>query len=160
MSPKVFVIASLLLIATNLSSVSTISRSSKVNSTHYSGEIKGRDERQWPGGYGGYYGIGGFGGPLEAIAIGLLVVLGLAIFGLPLLVLLFSTLFTGTGFGGLNLVPTTTTTVAGRRKRETDLFSSNPLLYNKLFDVLKIFSSSTENSSKLFRKFAQEIIKN
>ena len=159
MSSKVFVIASLLFIATHLSSVSsTISRSSKVNSTHNSGEIKGRDERQWPG-YG-YYGIGSFGGPLEAIAIGLLVVLGLAIFGLPLLVLLFSTLFTGTGFGGLNLIPTTTTTVAKKKKRETNLFSSNPLLYSKLFDVLKIFSSSTENSSKLFRKFAQEIIKN
>ncbi|CAG2100016.1 unnamed protein product [Medioppia subpectinata] len=98
-----------------------------------------RDGRQFAGGYspgfGGDYGLTGFGGPLEAIIIGLCVVAGFGIIGIPF-ILLFLSFFNGGGLGttggigGLNLVPTTTTTVAGRKRREINslLPEVNPML--------------------------------
>lgn len=113
-----------------------------------------RDPRQWlSAGYGGYgapfYGGGGLGlgglGGTDMLLTCLLVVLGIGVIGLPFLLLIFSA-FTG-GQGGLNFIPpTTTTTVAGRKRRDLHaLFPKvNPEAQDKLFGILENFAKSSD----------------
>lgn len=99
----------------------------------------------------------GFGaGPIEAIIIGLLVVAGFSIVGFPLL-FLFMNMFNGYNAGtGLNVVPTTTTTVAGRRKREAEAIfgKSNPMIQDKLISILDSFAE-TPNKFKMIENLLQ-----
>jgi len=120
-----------------------------------------RDSRQWLngayGGYGGmgspYYGLGLWGGS-ELILTCLLVVLGIAVIGLPFLLLIFSAF---TGGQGVNFMPpTTTTTVAGRRKREASIFPHvNPDLQSKLFDILGNFYKASDKMQSFKKLLAQ-----
>lgn len=120
-------------------------------------EADGRDPRQWmTGGYGygaapfpTFPGLGMFGGT-EMILTCLLVVLGIGVIGLPFLLLILSAF---TGGQGVNFIPpTTTTTVAGRKRRDTaaNLFPSiNPDLQAKLLDILTNFYKASDKMSSL-----------
>lgn len=110
-----------------------------------------RDPRQWlAGGYGGYPGVG-YGGGLglglggtEMLLTCLLVILGIGVIGLPFLLLIFSAF---TGGQGVNFIPpTTTTTVAGRKKREAEsMFPRiNPDVQSKLFGILDTFFKASD----------------
>lgn len=87
-----------------------------------------------------------YANPIEAIVIGLLAVCGLGFFGIPLLLMLASvfnmnSLATSPGFmpsplGNLGgMMPTTTTSVNGRRKRKADQLS--PSMFEVLTDFIK-----------------------
>jgi hypothetical protein len=107
----------------------------------------------------GYGGLGSFGGPIEAIIIGLCVVFGLGIIGIPIFLLIL-TLFQNNGLGGgLNLVPTTTTTVAGRKRRniESLLPEVNPALRQKLFNIFENFIE-TPDKIKMIDKLLESVI--
>lgn len=110
-----------------------------------------RDPRQWMTGYGygspmGSFGLGGFGGGSEMLLTCLLVVLGIGVIGLPFLLLIFSA-FTG-GQGGVNFIPpTTTTTVAGRKRRDVlnDIFPDvHPLNKEKVFETFMQFIAADD----------------
>lgn len=113
------------------------------------GSDPSRDPRQWlAGGYGGYPGYGGglglgLGGT-EMLLTCLLVILGIGVIGLPFLLLIFSAF---TGGQGVNFIPpTTTTTVAGRKKREVEsMFPKiNPDVQSKLFGILETFMKASD----------------
>jgi len=113
-----------------------------------------RDPRQWLGTpYAGAYGaaLPPLSGGLEAIAIGLLIALGLGIIGFPLVILLFS-LFLG-NTGTFNFVPpATTTTVSGRKRREAmeQLFPHiNSQLHSKIISLYEQFSSAPDKIAYL-----------
>ena len=106
-----------------------------------------------------------FGGPIEAIIIGLLVVAGFAVVGIPFF-LLFLGLFNGgggiglgSGLGGLNLVPTTTTAVTGRKKREVNslLPEVNPLVQQKLLNAFENFIR-TPDKIRLIEKLLDSMV--
>lgn len=130
---------------------------------HVTIEADGRDPRQWMnGGYGsmGYGapmwpGLGMFGGT-EMILTCLLVVLGIGVIGLPFLLLILSAF---TGGQGVNFIPpTTTTTVAGRKRRDTaaNLFPSiNPDIQAKLLDILTNFYKASDKMSS-FKKLLNQ----
>lgn len=113
-----------------------------------------RDPRQWMGtpyaGYGAT--LPPLSGGLEAIAIGLLIALGLGIIGFPLIILLFS-LFIGNTGSGFNFVPpATTTTVTGRKRREAleKMFPQiNPAIQGKLMSVFEQFVSAPDKVAYL-----------
>ncbi|XP_074600949.1 uncharacterized protein LOC141854977 [Brevipalpus obovatus] len=112
-----------------------------------------RDPRQWLGTpYGAT--LPPLSGGLEAIAIGLLIALGLGIIGFPLVILLFS-LFLG-NTGSFNFVPpATTTTVTGRKRREAmeQLFPQiNSQLHSKIISLYEQFSSAPDKMAYL-KKF-------
>jgi hypothetical protein len=70
------------------------------------------------------------------------------------------TLFQGNGLGGgLNLVPTTTTTVAGRKRRniESLLPEVNPALRQKLFNIFENFVE-TPDKIKMIDKLIESVI--
>lgn len=108
-----------------------------------------RDPRQWLGGYsaspfGGAAGYGNNGwlsggfGSAEAIAVCLLVIVGVGVLGFPMLLLLFSLFSTGLGTPatGFNFIPpSSTTTVTGRRKRSTTNEPLSPSLMKRLLEV-------------------------
>lgn len=109
-----------------------------------------RDPRQWFGGGYGSYGSGltPFNGGVEAIAIGLLIALGIGAIGLPLMILLYS-MFLGNSNSGFNFVPpATTTTVSGRKRRdlmpEMMFPNLNPQLQVKMYDVFKQFTAAQD----------------
>lgn len=106
-----------------------------------------RDPRQWLAGGYGYPGYGGLGlglGGTEMLLTCLLVILGIGVIGLPFLLLIFSAF---TGGQGVNFIPpTTTTTVAGRKKREIEsIFPKiNPDVQSKLFGILDTFFKASD----------------
>ena len=116
-----------------------------------------RDPRQWLNagyGYGSpYMGLGMWGGT-EMILTCLLVVLGIGVIGLPFILLIFSAF---TGGQGVNFMPpTTTTTVAGRRKRDASIFPDvNPDLQSKLFEILSNFYKASDKMQS-FKKLLDQ----
>ncbi|XP_053209816.1 uncharacterized protein LOC128393644 [Panonychus citri] len=110
-----------------------------------------RDPRQWMGTPYTPYGasVAPLTGGLEAIAIGLLIALGIGIIGFPLVLLLFS-LFLGNSGSGLSFVPpASTTTVTGRKRRDvlSNLFPQvPPQLQDRL---VKMFSQFSESPDKM-----------
>ena len=84
----------------------------------------------------------------------LLVILGLGVIGLPFIFLMFSA-FSGQGVNFMN--PTTTTTIAGRKRREasSSIFPKiNPQVQNKLLDILDNFYKASDKV-KMFKKLLQ-----
>lgn len=112
------------------------------------------------------YGLSSFGGPIEAVIIGLLVVAGFAVLGIPFF-FIFLSLFNGGGIlgnGGIggfgtNLIPTSTTTVGGRKKRESNslLPEANPLLQQKLLKIFENFIT-TPDKIKLIEKLLDSMV--
>lgn len=113
-----------------------------------------RDPRQWMNTpYAGYAAsLPPLTNGLEAIAIGLLIALGLGIIGFPLVILLFS-LFLGNSGSAFNFVPpATTTTVTGRKRRDTleQMFPQvNPQIHEKLLGIYEQFTKAPDKISYL-----------
>lgn len=84
-----------------------------------------------------------------------MVILGIGVIGLPFLLLIFSAF---TGGQGVNFIPpTTTTTVAGRKRREIESIfpSTNPNIQSKLFNILTNFYKASDKM-KILKKFLDD----
>lgn len=117
-----------------------------------------RDPRQWIGTpYAGAYSAYGAAIPplsnsLEAIAIGLLIALGLGIIGFPVIILLFSLFLGNTGSAFNFIPPATTTTVTGRKRRDTleQLFPQiNPQIHEKILGIYEKFTNAPDKLNYL-----------
>lgn len=102
-------------------------------------------------GYPMSYGYGSYGSPVEMFIIALIIIIGIGIVGWPFMILIAS-LYSGNT--ALNFVPpTTTTTVTGRRKRDSAMFPLAALFDNLNPDVARrladIFERVVKSEDKL-----------
>uniref|UniRef100_T1JYS0 Uncharacterized protein n=1 Tax=Tetranychus urticae TaxID=32264 RepID=T1JYS0_TETUR len=120
-----------------------------------------RDPRQWMGTpYTGPYGasVAPLTGGLEAIAIGLLIALGIGIIGFPLVLLLFS-LFLGNTGSGLSFVPPASqTTVTGRKRRDVlgNMFPQVPPQFQD--KLIKMFTQFTDAPDKMNLRTCNQLL--